>query len=283
MERSLNTMESPKPILVTALFPEVQEALLELLSGLSADDWNKSTVCARWSVKDIATHLLGGQLGILSRKRDGYAYSGNPIKEWDELVTLINELNDIWVKAASRLSPVVLCELLKLSGDQVCAYFRSLDPYAIGDPVDWAGSEPAPVWLDLAREYTEWWHHQQQIRDAVGKPGLKEPKFFAPVLDAFVRALPHTYRKVESKAGTVVALTISGDSGGRWLLRRENHTWGLYIDRSHTADAEILINQETAWRLFTRGLSKEEALAGATQLGDHLLASKALEMISVIA
>ena len=276
-------MKTPEPIIVTDLFPEVLDSLLFLLSGLSPEDWDKRTACPRWSVKDIATHLLGGQLGILSRKRDAHAYSGDPIKNWDELVALINNLNDLWVRAASRLSPRLLCELLKLSGEQVCDYFNSLDPYAIGDPVDWAGPGRVPVWLDLAREYTEWWHHQQQIRDAVGKPGLKEPRFFAPVLDAFVRALPHTYRQVGAKDGTVIALTISGDSGGRWLLQRENGAWQLYVDGNHPAVAETIIDQETAWRVFCKGMSKDEALAAATLLGDRVLASKALEMISVIA
>jgi hypothetical protein len=177
----------------------------------------------------------------------------------------------------------VLCDLLQLSGTQVCVYFSSLDPYAIGGPVDWAGPERAPVWLDLAREYTEWWHHQQQIRDAVGKPGLKEPRFFAPALDAFVRALPHTYRLVDATDETTVALTISGDSGGRWLLRREEGYWRLYIAGEEKADAEIVIDQEVAWRLFTKGVSKDAALAGATISGDRALASPAFGMTSVIA
>jgi uncharacterized protein (TIGR03083 family) len=275
-------MKTPRPIIVTPLFPEVHSSLLELLTALSTEDWNKPTACARWSVKDIAAHLLGGQLGVLSRKRDGHAYSGNPMN-WDELVVLINNLNDLWVKAADRLSPDLLGDLLGRSGEQVCAYFNSLDPYAIGDPVDWAGPERAPVWLDLAREYTEWWHHQQQIRDAVGKPGLKEPRFFAPVLDAFIRALPHTYRAVDANDGTLVALTISGDSGGRWLLRRETGEWRLYVGDSQKADAETIIDQEIAWRLFCKGLTKDEAFAAATLAGDRELASKALEMISVIA
>lgn len=276
-------MKSPEPIIVTDLFPETHASLLDVLNSLSAEEWEKPTVCARWSVKDIAAHLLGGQLGILSRKRDRYRYSGDPIQKWDDLVSLINNLNDIWVRAASRLSTRVLCDLLKLSGEQVCAYFNSLDPYAIGDPVDWAGPEPVPVWLDLAREYTEWWHHQQQIRDAVDKPGLKEPKFFGPVLDAFVRAFPHTYRDVEAKDGVVIALTISGDSGGRWLLRRENGAWRLYVDGAGKADAETIIDQEIAWRLFTKGIGKDEAFIGMTLAGDRALASKALDMISVIA
>lgn len=276
-------MKTPAPIIVTDLFPEVLDSLVDLLTGLSMDDWNRPTICARWSVKDIATHLLGGQLGILSRNRDRYAYSGSPIKKWDDLVRLINELNDIWVRAASRLSPRLLCDLLQHSGKQVCVYFSSLDPYSIGGPVDWAGPERAPVWLDLAREYTEWWHHQQQIRDAVAKPGLKEPRFFAPVLDAFVRALPHTYRLVDAKDGTTVALTISGDSGGRWLLRREEGNWRLYLAGGEKTGAEIVIDQETAWRLFTKGVTKGEARKRAAISGDRDLASKALDMISVLA
>lgn len=276
-------MKPPEPIIVADLFPSVLDSLLELLSGLSADDWNKPTACARWSVKDIASHLLGGEVGILSRKRDGYAYSGNASIRWEELVTLINRLNETWVKATSRMSPRVLCELLKLTGEQVCEYFKSLDPYAIGGPVDWAGSEPAPVWLDLAREYTERWHHQQQIRDAVGKPGLKELKFFAPALDAFVRALPRTYADIDAEDGTLIALTITGDSGGRWFLLRESGDWNLCLEATQTAVAELVIDQEVAWRLFTKGISKGEALARSRLIGNQAFAVKALDMVSVIA
>ncbi|HXU39876.1 MAG TPA: maleylpyruvate isomerase family mycothiol-dependent enzyme [Blastocatellia bacterium] len=276
-------MKPPQPIIVADLFQPVLDSLLELLSGLSADDWNKPTACARWSVKDIASHLLGGEVGILSRKRDRYAYSGSDSISWDDLVALINRLNDTWVTATSRMSPRVLCELMKLTGEQVCDYFKSLDPYATGGPVDWASSKPAPVWLDLAREYTERWHHQQQIRDAVGRPGLKEPRFFAPVLDAFVRALPRAYAEVDSEDGTLIALKITGDSGGKWFLLRERDAWNLYVEAGKAADAELTIDQDLAWRLFTKGVSKDEALARSTLLGDQTLAIKVLDMVSVIA
>lgn len=276
-------MKTPQPVIVTNLFPDVLDSLLDLLSTLSMDDWKRPTVCVRWSVKDIAAHLLGGKLGILSRKRDGYAFSGSAIMEWNDLVALINELNDIWIKAASRFSPPVLCELLRLSGEQVCAYINTLDPYAIGDPVDWAGPEPAPVWLDVAREYTEWWHHQQQIRDAVDKPGLKQPRYFSPVLDTFARALPHTYRSIVAQEGVRIAVTMSGDAGARWLLQQEDKAWKLYIGETEQADAELVIDQEIAWRLFTKGVSKQDALSAAEISGDRVLAMKALEMVSVIA
>jgi len=276
-------MKQPQPIIVTPLFPEILEALLNLLSNLSAEEWDKPTACSGWSVKDVALHLLGGDVGILSRKRDGYLVAGDPIESWEDLVNLINHLNDLWVKATRRISPHLACDLLALTGTQVCDYFNSLDPYAMGEPVDWAGPEPAPVWLDLAREYTERWHHQQHIRDAVGKPGLKQPRFFAPILDAFTRALPHTFREVEAATDTLVAVEISGDAGDKWFLLREEGSWHLYLNVNQKPHAEVIIEQDIAWQLFTKGISREDALTQITINGDGQLGLKVIDMVSIIA
>jgi uncharacterized protein (TIGR03083 family) len=276
-------MKQPQPIIVSHLFPELLESLLTLLSGLAAEGWERATVCEGWSVKDVTLHLLGVEVGILSRKRDGFSHSSPAIRRSRTLVDFVNHLNATWVQATRRISPRLLCDLLQLTGQQVCEYWGSLDPYALGDPVSWAGPDPAPVWLDLAREYTERWHHQQHIRDAVGRPGLKEPRFLVPVLDAFVRALPHTYRQVDAPQGTLVALTISGRSGGRWSLLRENGGWTLFLDVAQNPDAEVTIDQEKAWRLFTKGLDNQEAQANVLVVGDQALGLKVLDMVSIIA
>ena len=276
-------LEQPPPIIVIDRFPEVLEELLELLSGLSVVEWDMPTACPSWSVKDVAQHLLGDDVGILSRKRDRYSPSGQHIESWDELVALINTLNEAWVQATRRISPRLLCDLLRHMGTQVHAYFQSLDPYGMGGPVSWAGPQPAPVWLDLAREYTERWLHQQHIRDAVGKPGLRQPRLFTPVLDAFARALPHTYQEVHAPQNTLVVLTITGDSGGRWFLRREDDCWILYLDVPQQPQAEVIVDQDTAWRLFTKGLSKGTARAKATILGDRSLGLRVLDTVSIIA
>src|SRR5215216_3721459 len=140
-------MQQAEPIIVIDRFPELLDALLVLLGALDADDWARPTACAGWSVKDVALHLLGDDVGMLSRGRDGYNAINSPINSWDELVALLNGLNAQWVQAARRMSPRLLCELLRFTGEQVCDHFRSLDPYALGGPVSWAGNAPAPVWL----------------------------------------------------------------------------------------------------------------------------------------
>ncbi len=268
--------------------PLERQALLQLLQGLDEQAWHTPTVCAGWSVKDIAQHLLADDLGILSRKRDSFDYlsivkTPYNLDSWNELVAFINEMNAIWVQATRRLSGPVLCSLLDFSGEELYRYFSTLDPYAMGDPVSWAGPAPAPVWLDIAREYTERWLHQQQIRDAVGKPGLKEREFFASVLETFIRALPHTYRDVQAGDGTSIRFIITGEAGGSWTLLRDKGQWILGKAIATEAHASISLDQETAWRLFTKGMSKEDALLLATISGDYSLGVIVLNTVSIIA
>lgn len=265
------------------LFPELLEQLLALLSGLSPDEWQEPTACSPWSVKDVAQHLLGDDVGNLSRRRDGFLLPGGEVEDWEGLVALINELNAAWVNATRSISPRLLCDLLRFTGTQVHAYFRSLDPYAMGGPVSWAGPDSAPVWLDLAREYTERWLHQQHIRDAVDRPGLKEPRFLAPVLDTFVRALPHAYRNVDASEGTLVALSITGESGDRWFLLREDSLWRLYLECEKDPQAEVVMGEDVAWRLFTKGLNRREAQSRLTIIGDRSLGLNMLDTVSIIA
>ena len=276
-------MQPVQPILVVDLFPPLLEGLLALLDGLSEADWDRPTACAGWSVKDVADHLLGGDLGMLSRRRDGYSLDVGDLSAWETLVRFINTWNRDWVDATRRLSPRVTRELLAWSGPQVSALFASQDPFALGGPVSWAGPDPAPVWLDLAREYTERWHHQQHIRDAVGRPGFTEHRFMAPVLDAFARALPHTYREVAAPHGTTVTLTVTGEAGGAWTVRREGNGWTLYTGRPATPDAEVVLDQDTTWRLLTKGLPWHTGLDRATLHGDPALARQIFEMVSIIA
>lgn len=280
------TLEPLEPVLVVHLFGEERDQLLDLLRTLTDDDWTAPTVCPGWSVKDIALHLLADDVGKLSRGRDafrGAAFVPKGDREYElELLEFINRQNELWVQAARRISPRLLCDLLTFTGDETQRYFESLDLFAIGEPVSWAGPDPAPVWLDVAREYTERWVHQQQIRDAVGRPGLTEPRLFAPVLDAFVRALPHTFRDVQADEGTHVKLIITGNAGGVWSLVRAGR-WGLYRDVPTEPHSTVTMDGDTAWRLFSKGLSHDVALGRTEMTGDRSLALRVLDTVSIIA
>jgi hypothetical protein len=261
----------------------VKYTLVDLLTGLSSTDWGQQIRYSTWTVREVALHLLGGEIGNISRRRDTYRLPTKPAQSWEDRVAVINGLNDEWLVGAQRISPKLMCDLLAFTAPQLFAYFKSLDPFALGAPVSWAGSAPAPIWLDIAREYTERWYHQQQIRDAVGKPGFKQPQYFAPVLATFVHALPKTFQSANAADGTVVVLTLTGDSGRPWSISKEVQGWKLYEGAASLPDAQVSLDQDTAWRLFTKGISKEEALSHASLLGDEELGMKIFDAVSIIA
>lgn len=275
-------MQPPQPILVPGLFPILLDELISLLKGLTKAEWDLPTICSSWSVKDVALHLLGGDIGILSWKRDGYSPLPS-INSWNHLVSLVNEQNELWVKGTQRIGPPLIIDLLKFTGDQVSSYFQSLDPFAIGGPVDWVSPDPAPVWLDLAREYTERWHHQQHIRDAVGKPGLKEQKFLTPVLDTFILALPRTFKKVKAKNGTSIVISITGSVRKQWTLNINFGEWRLYEGSTGDYQVNVVIEDDVAWRIFTNEISPVEANKRVQIEGNQQLGEKVLETVSIIA
>jgi hypothetical protein len=221
-------------------------------------------------------------VGILSRERDRFRPVGQAIESLEDLVALVNRLNAEWVTAARRMSPRVLRTLLAVTGPEVEEYFSSLDPMALGGPVSWAGPDPAPIWFDLAREFTERWHHQQQIRDATSRPPLFDPYFLAPVLDAFARVLPYTFRNTSAPPGTVVRFEISGDAGGVWFVRRTDTSWRLEASATTEPSAIIVLPQDSAWKVFTKGLTRSDARARATVRGDEALAAAIFTATAII-
>ena len=160
----------------------------------------------------------------------------------------------------------------------------SLDPFAPAlFAVAWAGEEESQTWFDMAREYTELWHHQQQIRDAVEAPPLTSRQWLHPVLDTFLRALPHTYREVEAADGTRVVFEIAGEAGGEWTLIRGDGAWSLYAGGPREADCCVRMDQDTAWRRMTKGLTPEEALARMEISGDRALGEPVAKILAIMA
>ncbi len=184
-------------ILTQHLFKPLDSKLIELLRSLSPDDWNRPTLAPLWTVKDITAHLLDGNLRTLSSRDNHRLKPDMEINSYQDLVDYLNRLNADWVRAAKRLSPPVLTELLEITGKQYSAHMMNADPN-IQAPVSvaWAGEKQSVNWFHIAREFTEKWHHQQQIREAVGRPGIMTKEFFFPVMDVFMRGLPHRYRDV---------------------------------------------------------------------------------------
>ena len=227
---------------------------MSLLRGLSADDWEKPTLARAWRVRDVAAHLLETQLRRLSSHRDGKRLVPDR-----PLVDYINHLNATWIAVARRLSPRVIVDLLAVSGPALAAFFETLPLRELAFiPVAWAGEDESQNWMDIGREYTEWWHHQMQIRDAAGAPLLLERKWLAPLLAISVRAI----------RPSAPALLIIDD---------DEFSFG-----DGAPVATIRTDADTAWRMLYNALSAEEIAARVRVEGDAKVAEAVLGARSVM-
>jgi uncharacterized protein (TIGR03083 family) len=271
------------PILCAHLLRRVDEKLIDLLSSISPGEWDLRTVVPLWKVRDVAAHLLDTVLRKLSMVRDSYYVEAARIRSHEDLITLVNRLNREGVTVYRRLSPKVLIGIMKEACEQSARFHESLDPLApAAFAVSWAGEENSFNWFDTARELTERWHHQQQIRLATNRSGIMTPELYHPVLDCFVRGLPHVYRGVEAPVGTLLLLEISGECGGQWFLSKESADWRLVKPTDEEWASRVTIPQELAWRVFTKGVDRDSARSQIEVNGDRDLGEKVLQLTAIV-
>jgi uncharacterized protein (TIGR03083 family) len=264
------------------LFQPLEQKLIDLLKSLSAADWNRPTVANMWTVKDVAAHLLDTSVRTVASAQHHVVEPPEPVNSYQDLVNYLNQLNADWVKAMRRVSTQTLIDFLQLTQKPMIDYYHSLDLQAPARfPVAWAGESESKNWFHIAREYTERWHHQQQIRDAVGQDGIMNREYFYPMMDTLMQALPHNYRTTNAPDGTCITIIITGTAGGTWIIQQQNTTW-QFVGAAQQNVTTVTLTADTAWKLFTKALPAEEVNNRVKVSGQKELSEPLLKMVAVM-
>jgi len=259
--------------------------LLDFLRALDEKTWLSPTIAGNWTIKDIAAHLLDGNLRGLSVSRDGFSIApGENVETYPNLLAYLNRLNNEWTLATKRLSPAVLIELLAYTGSLYSSHLSKLDPETQAVfGVAWAGEALSSNRMHLAREFTEKFLHQQQIRDALGDQSLLHHALFHPFIDTCMFALPFAYKGFPGLEGTVIEIEVFGKVGGKWQLVRQDKSWTLYRGAGHDPNTSIRLDTDIAWKLFSKGIKSEQTLAFVQVEGIQALAVPALSAAAFMA
>jgi uncharacterized protein (TIGR03083 family) len=268
---------------VTKMLRPERASLLALLQGLDANDWRKPTECPAWNVKELALHILGDDLSLLSRQRDGATNSlflfaeDHPGLNFREL---LDGFNEQWVHSARFFSPEVVMELLRTVGETSDAFYCEVGLETIsGEPVGlFATSEPSPYWQVIAREYLERVVHQSQIRRAVSAPPMDGELVTAVVL-VTTHLLAAWSRDVAAPIGTTVAF----DFGvyGTWVWVRGADAWDVIDGESDApADARIAVRADAVVAMVSRGCDADAARSAIDLEGDRVLGASILDIVA---
>ena len=180
-------------------------SLVALGDSLSPADWERSTDCPGWSVRDQFSHVVGVESELLGEPPPDHVAP--------EAAHLRDDVGRRLERAVNyrraRPGPEVLAELREVALRRVEA-LRAEPPAAeevLASPL--GGTVPAERLLPL--RVFDTWVHEQDVRRAVGRPGnLTGPA--AEISRAqIVRSLPRVVAKVAgAPPGSAVLLEVTG-------------------------------------------------------------------------
>ncbi|HJY02453.1 MAG TPA: maleylpyruvate isomerase N-terminal domain-containing protein [Streptosporangiaceae bacterium] len=263
------------------LFAVERDRLTELLAGLQAADWERPSPCPGWTVLGLGCHLVGDDLGLLARNRDGFLGTPAPAGSEAEFAAWLDELQAEWVRAARRLSPRLVTDLLRWAGPQITVMFASEDVRAHTASVSWAGPDLVPAWLGQARELSEYWIHRQQILQALGRPSDLRADLAGPVLDGLRWAYPYRLAGAAAQPGDTVSISVTGPLARTWHLVAAETGWQFGDQPGPRLVGSLAMNAEQAWRLLTNNMPTA-GQADLTVSGDDAITAILLRTRAII-
>jgi uncharacterized protein (TIGR03083 family) len=187
------------------LLEETWASILDLGHQLSPEDWDRTSDCPGWTVKDLMSHLIGTE-----RFMQGLPRAEHDPGERPYVKNFIGEANEREVEARrGRTGEEVLAEFEALvplrlstlrSGDE--AYFAqpALTPTGEGTLLDFLNIRVIDNWI-----------HEQDMRRAVGRPGHLDCGAAEHTIDRMLRTVPMVVgKRAAAPEGSTVVLELTG-------------------------------------------------------------------------
>ena len=264
------------------LFPKINKKLIRLLKSLSGNDWNRKTILPSWTIRDIASHLLDVTFRKISSLRDNHRSRRIlSFSNFKNSCKSLTKLADEWAQAFDRISPGIIIELLEHYLPVLYNQLKKMDLMAEAEnTVSWAGEKVSKNWFDLAREYTEHWHHQMQIRDCLNDNTLLKEEFYSPVLTTFMTALPYHYNKLKFPENYKISIRFSGLFEISFTILRNNGNW-VFTENHKDPDTQITISHNHAWKILTKAYPNKKSksclkIKGDKKAGEHISSMKCI-------
>ncbi len=192
---------------VVGVLEDTFMALARLGEELGDDDWDRPTECPGWSVRDVYSHVIGTERMLL-----GDPSPDGPAEIPDHVRNPVGAANEAWVAARRGLrGDVVLDELVDVCRGRI-AQLRSFGPERF-DEVGWSPVGQVPYREFMAVRVMDCWVHEQDARQATGRPGHGAGPAADIALDRLQSAMPFVVGKqAQAPDGASVRLVVGGPS-----------------------------------------------------------------------
>jgi uncharacterized protein (TIGR03083 family) len=255
-------------------------AIVDLGRTCREEDFERPTDCPGWTVKDQISHVVGLE--------DWMVGGEVPDVEVPDYAHIRNETGAFLEKSVESRRGTPGEEVVDELEDVVAQRLAALRSPALDLDSEVAGSfGPGPARETLPVRILDVWTHEQDIREALGRPGNLDSPAASVVVDLLFRALPRIVaRDARVEPGNAVIIDVTGPVMGRAGVRVEEvdgkrRGFPLFTGEQHehpdvTATSIILSTQAVARRLAGRGALDD---IHYTVVGDEDIARRVLEAL----
>ncbi len=255
---------------------DVWRDIAELGGALNDNQWGLATECPGWSVKDNVAHMIGTERMLMGQRPDI-----DPEPRPAFVRNDIGEANQHWVD-----------EYEVLPGNEVLEAFVSVTGQRLDDlralsQADWdrEGFTPegqGPYRLFMEIRVFDCWFHDQDMREALGKPGFMD----GPVADLAVgrigpKALGYIVgKKAATPAGSSVVFDIVGAQTSTLAVVVPPEGRAMLVDEIPAAPTtRITLDRRTYARLAGGRWTGDDARTkGAVEVaGDETLGNRIID------
>lgn len=186
---------------------EVWSDVAEICDGLTADQWITPTDCPGWSVFDNVAHMIGTER-MLSGEQPS---TSDAAADAPHVRNDIGMANEHWIAAYRGWDgPKLLDEFRAVTA-------RRLDALRAMSTAQWDAEGFTPEGPGRYRQFMairvfDCWYHDQDIREAIDRPGFLE----GPVADLSLARIPPkglgyiVGKKAGAPAGSTVVFVVEG-------------------------------------------------------------------------
>lgn len=240
-----------------AALSEEWAAVDALVGDLTPEQWLAPTPCPDWDVRDQLAHIvaaeyvLGGRLGTPGATPDAELYASV----------------GMFMVDVREESPSSLLERFREITAERLTTLADL-PIEAWDHPTWTPVGPGTVDRLVRLRVFDCWMHEQDIRDAVGRPGHEAGPAVELTLDEIARALPPVLaRHAHVPDGAVITLATSGPVARTWHVAVAGGR-GRLVEPPDVATATVHLPTGILTRLCGGRIAPAAALATAEIGGD---------------
>jgi uncharacterized protein (TIGR03083 family) len=265
---------------LVAAYQQTTQAVIDLGRSCSETDFELPTACPGWTVKDQISHVVG---------LESWLHTGDvPKVDLPNYPHVRNEEGTFLERAVELRRPMVgskvVAELETLAAQRVEQFSA---PDLTLDTVVRGAWGPAPVRVTLPMRILDIWTHEQDIRQALGRPGNLDSGGAVVFMHLLFASLPKLVaRDAGIEPGNVVIIDCTGPVMGRagvWVEASDDgkpRGIPLFSGIAHDGDPDDVFTTIT---LSTEALTRRAAGRGSvedihfTVQGDEDVARRVLE------